>query len=70
MDVWQQLLDVRAHGCRAAGDGDVGVERWLRVGDRGLLGHADSPNGAACAGLAPGVEGLLGGAEGRNRKRP
>ena len=45
-DVWQQLLDVRAHGCRAAGDGDVGVERWLRVGDRGLLGHADSPDGA------------------------
>ena len=44
-DAWQQLLDVRAHGCRAAGDGDVGVARWLRVGDRGLLGHADSPDG-------------------------
>ena len=37
------------HRRRAASDGDVGVERWLRVRDRRLLRNPDAADGTAGA---------------------
>jgi hypothetical protein len=53
--VGHQFVHVGTNRRRAAGDGEVVVERWLRARDRRLLRHADAADGTAARAMPTAV---------------